>query len=127
MPGFLLSAAFAQVNMVCTRPLGGLLEERIHAIELAERDMHVAEGSEDANVRLKGVEGRDRDLDVDHGLCGEPGHCRGPHVLDAQRETTKRASDLTSLRFEHVGPCGIVWDERDQVTHQSRVARAAPL
>src|SRR5262245_27242104 len=126
MPGFLLPTAFAQVNMVRAWPLDGFLEERIDAIELAKRDVPIPKRLEDENIGPEWVEGCDRDLDVDHGLCGKPGHCRRAHMLYARRETAKRASNLTSLRLEHARPRGIVRDESDQVTYRSRLEIAAP-
>src|SRR5262245_1077656 len=119
MPGFLHSASFAKVNMVRAWPLGRFLEEGIDAIELTKRDVPIPERLEDANIGPERVEGIDRDLDVDHGLCSKPGHRRGAHMLHARCEIAKRASYLTSLRLEHVGPRGIVRDEGDQVTDPS--------
>jgi len=64
----------AEMNMVGARPFGRLLEERVREIERAEGEVRVAQVSQPCAVAIRGLKGRDGDLDVDDWLGRETGN-----------------------------------------------------
>ena len=70
----LLSSGLAQMNMMRAGPLDRLLKEGVHEIEIAERDVTIPECSHRIHVATVRRQGSNRDLNVDHRLCGKPGY-----------------------------------------------------
>jgi hypothetical protein len=64
----------AEMNMVGARPFGWLLEEGAHEIERAEGEVRLAQVSQPCAVAIRGLKGRDGDLDVDDWLGRETGN-----------------------------------------------------
>jgi hypothetical protein len=71
MVALLFGPGDAEMNMVGARPFGRLLEERVHEIERAEGEVRVAQVSQPCPVAIRGLKGRDGDLDVDDWLGRE--------------------------------------------------------
>ncbi len=74
VPEFQLRPDSAEMDVVRTRRGGWLLKERVDQIELAERDMGVANVSEPLEVDGQWLKCRDGNLNVNDGLCGQAGH-----------------------------------------------------
>src|SRR5262245_59979300 len=116
----LLRHSEAEMNMMGTRPLGRLLEERVHEVERAEGEMCVTELGQRCAVAFWRLERPDRHLDVDHRLRREPRHGSGPDVLDTTRQITQRSLEAYRFRRKHHGPSRVVWGADD---HRGRGER----
>ncbi len=114
MAKLLRPSDFAQVKVKGVGPGGGAMEERIGGV-IGMRDVGVAERDQTHDVRLQGSEERNRDLNVDDGLCSEPRNRRRTDVIHPKCRWAQPLPNSRGLNFELVSPARVVQHKSDWV------------
>jgi hypothetical protein len=112
MPELVLTAGFADVEVVRPRPFGRLGEE-VEVRRCGVRHEEVAKPLERSDIALARLDGRDRQLKVEDGLRGDAGDRSGPDVFQADRNIPEGLGDETQLVVGLSGPTRVVLDDAD--------------
>ncbi len=118
------ASGLANVDVMRARTSGRLAEEVI-VRRLEIRHEQIAERLQRTAVQLQRTDGPHGQLDVDDWFRRQPGHGRGPDVLDPYGDCAERCSETCGLALERARPGGIGRHDPDggvECTTQVRVA-----